>query len=145
MLVTLIFAESLLDELIQCDLSGQDFDVDAQRLTALLYNALNDLMMVERHEEMQTTKATISEHDSALDILNANDTVDLFEVVARKYGVGGRIELVERAWCHLERHRQFDTRPVILLRIEALTLTWTFGKLLVELEQCCEHIVLVFA
>lgn len=95
MLVTLIFTESLLDELIQCDLCGQDFDVDAQRLTALLYNALNDLMMVERHEEMQTTKATVSEHDSTLDILNANDTVDLFEVVARKDGVGGRIELVE--------------------------------------------------
>lgn len=70
MLIALIFSESFLLKLTQSNLSRKNFDVDCKELATLLYDALNDFMMVEGHEKMKPTVAAISKNNSPLDILN---------------------------------------------------------------------------
>jgi hypothetical protein len=69
-LITLIFAESFLLELTQGNLSRKNSDINAEELITLLYDALNNFVVVERHEEMKPAVAAICEDNSALDILN---------------------------------------------------------------------------
>lgn len=70
MLIALVLAESFLLELTQRDLRGKHFDVDAEKLIALLNNVLNNLMMIQGHEKMKPAMSTVSEDDAAFDILN---------------------------------------------------------------------------
>lgn len=69
MQVALILSESLLLKLTQGDLRWKYFDVDAEKLIALLDNVLNNFVMIQGHEEMESTVTAVSEHDSALDVL----------------------------------------------------------------------------
>lgn len=71
MLITLILAKSFLLELTQCNLSWKHFDVDSEELIALLNDVLNDLMMVQRHEEMKSTVTTVSQDNAAFNIVDA--------------------------------------------------------------------------
>lgn len=70
MLIALILAESFLLELTQCDLRWKYFDVDAEKLIALLNNVLNNLMMIQGHEKMKPAMSTVSKDDATFDILN---------------------------------------------------------------------------
>lgn len=71
MLVALVLAKPLLLELIQRDLGRKYFDVDAEKLIALLDDVLDDLVVIQGHEEMKSAVTAVSENDSALDVLNA--------------------------------------------------------------------------
>lgn len=71
MQVALILAKSLLLKLTQGDLRWKYFDVDAEELIALLDNVLDNLVMIQGHEEMEPTVTAVSQHDAALDVLYA--------------------------------------------------------------------------
>lgn len=156
MLITLVFAEAFLLELTQSDLRGKNFDVDAEKLIALLNDVLNDFVVVQGHEEMETTVTAIGQHDAALDVLNSYeknesidstssmravvntfdityDPIDIFVVVACKDGVGGRIELIQRARRDLKRYRELHARPMVLACIKALQIARAFSKVFMEL------------
>lgn len=70
MLITLVFAESLLFELTQRDLRWQNLNVDSQKLVALLNDTLDDFMVVQSHEKVKPTVTSICKNNSALHILN---------------------------------------------------------------------------
>lgn len=71
MLIALVLAEPFLLELTQRDLRWKNFDVDAEKLVALLDDVLDDFVVVQGHEEVEPAVSAVGEDDAALDVLNA--------------------------------------------------------------------------
>lgn len=121
-LVFAVLAEALLFDDVQCDLANQHLDLDAEELVGALDDVLHDLMVIERLEHVQPAKGTVRNDDAALIVLDADQAINVFVVVASQNGVGGRIELVQRAWSHLEHGGETNAGPVMLFGVVFLNI-----------------------
>lgn len=76
--------------------------------------------MVVNPKQMQPTVTAIGKYDSIGVVLNTNDAIDILVVVAGQYGVGRRIQLIQRTGCDLQHGWKRCARPVVLEGIEFL-------------------------